>query len=1137
MVALLLMLVAVFCTLAASSVPFRDWTRATEATEMLVVPTSANLGYVVFLVILAAAVARRKRVAWWILLLYFGLATVLSALHLGLAWLTPDLLDTGGAGMSVALWIYAGVAFLVSLAGFVLLLLARDAFYARTQRVSLLRACGVLVGLLAVFVLVGYGLVRLAPGSLQPGERLGYTLEKVLGGVIRVDLDSGHPSGWVSFLLGLFAAIALFAALWALFRSQRRHAVLSVPDERRIRDLLRRFGQRDSLGYFATRRDKEAIFAADGAAAISFRVVAGVCLAAGDPVGPEERWHGAITAWLEHARRYAWVPAVMGASESGARAYRDAGLTVLELGDEAILRVREFGLEGREMAPVRRAAQRLEQAGYRTRIRRQVEVPEQEMATLVRLADDWRHGADERGFSMALSRFGDPSDPECVLVQAVDAAGNTAGLLSFVPWGSDGLSLDLMRRRPNAENGLTEFMVTELVAVAPRLGVTRLSLNFAVFRSAFEEGGRIGAGPAARLWRGLLLFLSRWWQLESLYRSNVKYRPHWSPRFLCFGDRRSLPLVGLASAIAEGFLVLPGAYGQAQPRAPELEDQAREDAGEAARESAARVPAVPRSEQEQVRLARLAELRDAGVETYPVGFDRTDDCATVRSRYPDLPPDHRTGDKVSIAGRVLRIRDHGGVCFATLRDWSGDLQLLLDAGPELDRWRRGIDIGDHVGVSGEVITSRRGELSVEVRDWALTAKCLRPLPDKWRGLTDPEARVRQRYVDLIVSNDPRDVLRQRSAIIRSLRDSLHTRGFVEVETPILQPIHGGANANPFTTHINAYDLDLYLRIAPELYLKRLCVGGVEKVFELGRTFRNEGVSYKHNPEFTMLEAYQAYADYLVMRDLTRELVQRAMSEVFGTMVITHRGERYDLSGEWPTISVGQALSAALGEEIGPDTPVRRLRTYAEAHDIVHLPDWTHGELILELYEHLVESKTTTPTFYTDFPTEVSVLTRRHRRDPRLAEKWDLVAFGTELGTAYSELVDPIDQRQRLTEQSLLAAQGDPEAMELDEDFLTALEYAMPPSGGLGIGVDRLVMLLTGRSIRETLPFPLVRPQRRERPTATALPTEADSDARPVRTDSSRAESGSERDPRAPWVPAPRSPGSSRIAGQSTDGGD
>jgi lysyl-tRNA synthetase class 2 len=363
----------------------------------------------------------------------------------------------------------------------------------------------------------------------------------------------------------------------------------------------------------------------------------------------------------------------------------------------------------------------------------------------------------------------------------------------------------------------------------------------------------------------------------------------------------------------------------------------------------------------------------------------------------------------------------------------------------------------------------------------MIGKCLHPLPDKWRGLADPEARVRRRYLDMAINPDTREVLAKRSAVVRSLRDTLTGWGFLEVETPVLQQVHGGANATPFATHHNAYALDLYLRIAPELYLKRLCVGGLEKVFELGRVFRNEGVDYSHNPEFTILEAYEAHSDYLRMMAATQQLIQDAAVAANGKCVALRPGPdgtvvEVDISGDWPVKSVHGAISEALDTMITPETGVDELRALCEKAEVPCQPGWDAGQIVLEMYEHLVEDRTELPTFYIDFPTSVSPLTRAHRSIDGVAERWDLVAWGVELGTAYSELTNPIEQRRRLTEQSMLAAGGDPEAMELDEDFLHALEFAMPPTGGLGIGVDRVVMLITGRSIRETLPFPLVKPR-------------------------------------------------------------
>ena len=658
-------------------------------------------------------------------------------------------------------------------------------------------------------------------------------------------------------------------------------------------------------------------------------------------------------------------------------------------------------------------------------------------------------------------------------------------MLSFVPWGATGLSLDLMRRAPDSPNGTVELMVSDLLQEADTVGVTRVSLNFAMFRSAFEQGAALGAGPVARLWRSLLVFFSRWWQLETLYRSNMKYQPQWVPRYACYDDTRLIPRVGVASVIAEGFLVLPFSrrnrqhtgHHSAVPHELAATGQLHRDG------SAPTQPSAPDREgdehrlpeQVRVRIAKLKALQDDGIDAYPPGDPPSHTVAQALAAGDDVP--------VRLAGRVMRTRDYGGVTFAQVRDWSGDVQLLLDTS-SLDAGSpdfSGVDLGDLIEASGHMGYSRNGTRSLLVGSWRLLGKCLRPLPDKYRGLTDPEARVRARYVDLAINPAARDLVRARSAILRSIRETLFANGFLEVETPILQRIHGGANARPFRTHINAYDLDLYLRIAPELYLKRLCVGGVERVFELGRAFRNEGVDFSHNPEFTLLEAYQAHADYRTWIDGCREIIQNAAVAANGSPVVMRPGDDgelvpVDISGQWTVTTVHEAVSAALGQQIDANTGLATLRRLCDGAGVPYLTHWDAGAVVLELYERLVEERTEAPTFYLDFPTSVSPLTRPHRSRPGVAERWDLVAWGMELGTAYSELTDPVEQRRRLAEQSRLAAGGDPEAMELDEDFLEAMEYAMPPTGGLGVGVDRVVMLITGRSIRDTLPFPLAKPR-------------------------------------------------------------
>ncbi|MBA9001486.1 bifunctional lysylphosphatidylglycerol synthetase/lysine--tRNA ligase LysX [Thermomonospora cellulosilytica] len=486
-------------------------------------------------------------------------------------------------------------------------------------------------------------------------------------------------------------------------------------------------------------------------------------------------------------------------------------------------------------------------------------------------------------------------------------------------------------------------------------------------------------------------------------------------------------------------------------------------------------------EQMRVRREKLDRLRDSGIDPYPVNFPRTHTLAEVRERYPDLEPGTETGDRVGVAGRVMLLRNTGKLCFATIKDGTGEIQVMLSLAKvgeeQLASWKRDVDLGDHIGVEGEVVTSRRGELSVMADRYAITSKCLRPLPDKHAGLTDPEARVRLRYVDLIVNDEARRMARLRSDTVRAVRDFWHEEGYLEVETPMLQPIHGGAAARPFVTHINAYDMDLYLRIAIELYLKRLVVGGIDKVFEINRNFRNEGADSTHNPEFTMLEAYGTYLDYNDMADLTQRMYQRAVRAALGTTVVVHDGREVDLGlAEWPRITLYGAVSQALGEEITPHTPIDKVRKLADARDVTWDPKWGQGRIVQEIFEELVEHTLVQPTFVMDYPLETSPLTRQHRDEPLLTEKWDLIGFGTELGTAYSELIDPIEQRRRLTEQSLLAAGGDPEAMQLDEDFLRALEYAMPPTGGVGVGIDRMIMAFTGKGIRETILFPLVKPE-------------------------------------------------------------
>ena len=521
-------------------------------------------------------------------------------------------------------------------------------------------------------------------------------------------------------------------------------------------------------------------------------------------------------------------------------------------------------------------------------------------------------------------------------------------------------------------------------------------------------------------------------------------------------------------------------------------------------------------EQFEVRAAKRERLRSEGWEPYPVQLPITTTIASVRERYAHLEAGQETEDIVGVAGRVVFLRNTGRLCFVTLADGAGTtLQAMLSAKAllgsghtSLAAFKADVDLGDHLFVHGRVISSRRGELSVMaepvlregadavepaergdddvvVPAWRLASKALRPLPKVWTNQEGEEVslsednRARRRELDLLIRPAARDMVRIRAAVMRSLRDNFHRRDYLELETPMLQVIHGGAAARPFITHMNAFDMDLYLRIATEIYLKRAVVGGVDRVFEINRNFRNEGADSSHSPEFTALEAYEAYSDYDGMADLTRDLVQQAARDAFdlpegGEVVTLADGTEYDLSGQWDTIDLYTSVSEALGEEVTVETPREQLVAHAERIDL-EVDDYAvAGKIVEDIFEELVGNKLWAPTFVYDFPEDTSPLTRYHRSKPGLTEKWDLYVRGFETATAYSELADPVVQRERFEAQALAAANGDPEAMVLDEDFLVAMEQGFPPSGGMGMGIDRLLMVLTGQGIRETITFPLVR---------------------------------------------------------------
>ena len=486
-------------------------------------------------------------------------------------------------------------------------------------------------------------------------------------------------------------------------------------------------------------------------------------------------------------------------------------------------------------------------------------------------------------------------------------------------------------------------------------------------------------------------------------------------------------------------------------------------------------------EQLRIRREKRAGLIERGIEPYPVGVPRTLLLAEVRAKYAFLAIDVATGDIESLTGRIIFKRDTGKLCFATLREGDGtELQAMfsLDKVGEdsLNAWKSDIDLGDIVSVTGEIITSKRGELSILANSWALAAKSLRPLPNDHKPMSE-ETRVRMRYVDLIVRPEARTNARMRPAVMRSLRETFHSKQYLEVETPMLQVQHGGAAARPFKTHSNAYDMELFLRIAPELFLKRCVVGGIERVFEINRNFRNEGADSSHSPEFAMIESYQAYADWRTKADLARALVQDASMAIFGSHIAKHHdGRESNLGGTWKEISLYDAISDGVGESVTALTPGTELVKIATKLGMKLDPNWVTGKLAEEIFEHVSAGSLNEPTFVMGFPVDNAPLVRGHRELPGVVEKWDLYVDGFELATGYSELIDPVIQRDRLVEQARLGAKGDFEAMQVDEDFLRAMEFGMPPMGGLGMGVDRLLMALTGLGIRETILFPLVKPE-------------------------------------------------------------
>ena len=1076
------------------------------------VPLFPSLVSVALLVLISSALARRKRLAL-VLVALFEIGGALLSLTV-MAILVAEFDELVDSAPTWRVWL-AVVANALSpiIAVLVLILLwkVRAQFPGRMARGSILTALAVLVsGTVVTTAVVHLLLVWKLGHGLSDMRVLGAAIGRTMGigGAHRL----ANVTDWITGMASVMLGVTILLTAIVLFRSQGSSPTWTPRREVALRSLLAEHGHQDSLGYFATRRDKDLLFVDDGACAIAYRVTGAVCVASGDPVGPRSTWPRAIHGFLDMCSANGWVPAVLSAGEDAARAYASAGMLVVPMGDEAILRADRFDLATTSMTPVRRAVNRARGEGLTASVRRHKALSDEEKQRLVRLADAWRDGEDERGFSMALGRLGDPADDSCLVVIAEDEQGEWKGLLSFVPWGRHGASLDVMRRSPDAPGGVTELMVTTLMEEGRSVGVREVSLNFAMFREVFVDAEKVGAGPLTRIASGILTRFDRYFQLERLYRSNLKYHPEWAPRYLLVDTTLNLPRAAAAAGSLEGFL--PSIEWRRRGRTDEhLLDPESLDEVRQIDERRVEVSTLGprRSDQSRHRVRHMEMLREAGMEPYPIGLRApgsfAEAAATIREvAARDEAPSGGSSVPLLVAGRVRRIRDFGGVCFAELVDGGESLQVVLSRSAmrreQVNLFRAAVDTGDIVEVEGRAGASRNGTPSLIATAWRMASKALQPIP--FDAFEDPEARLRRRSTDLIVHPRSAGLLKARSVVIRAVRDEFLGAGFTEVETPMLQAVHGGANARPFHTHINAYSTDLTLRIAPELALKRLLVGGMGPIFEIGRNFRNEGADATHNPEFTVVEAYEPFSDYHGMRRLTEAMIKSSARALYGSEVIPLRDVRTgadlqgrpreqqpesaaarlqslltDVSELWPVVPVCEAVSEAVGREVTVDTDIDVLLELARTHEVAVDDEMGPGAIIEELYGELVEPRTIRPTFYVDFPAETSPLTGPHRTKEGLVERWDLVICGMEIGTAYSELADPIEQRRRFTEQSLKAAAGDAEAMEIDEDFLAALENGMPPAGGLGIGLDRLVMLLTDTSIREILAFPFVRPARRD----------------------------------------------------------
>ncbi|WIK87870.1 bifunctional lysylphosphatidylglycerol synthetase/lysine--tRNA ligase LysX [Varibaculum cambriense] len=1052
---------------------------------VLGVPSTATLGTAVLLAFLALLCFSRKRIGVIVLI-------ALQALH-GLLCLVALIFSFSDSDFDLTDQIILGTRLAIAALIMAVLFASARSFWGKINAQSAWKALVILIsGQLLVFG-IGFAMARVIAPRSWASSPLAIWVYSRMSGLrlhrgLAIHFMFAHQPGFraLSFFIMVLSGLVMMIAANRFILGQRVKA-RTRSEDLALRSLLIKWGKADSLSYYATRDNRAVIFSADGQAVVSYGVALGVALAAGDPIGDPSSWENAVQRWKSYCYRQGWIPAVISASAQGARIYRNQGLRVRKMGDEAIISPERFEHNSSAGRALLAAQRRVARAGVEIEIRRQGELSPAQLREVAMVAELFRRG-NERGFSMSLDRMFAPQESEQLIVTARGKDGQLQCLLTFVPWGQRAVSLNLMRRAESAVNGVVEAMVLTLLQQGSEKGIERFSLNFAMFREIFVEGEAVDATINDRVKRALFVKASRFWQLESLYESNARYNPKWLPRYFCFSSDPLVPLSLIAAGMLEGFVPAPQASVRGEPFDWEVDSQYLSELEAMRSDYTAAKLQVKLSEQQRSRRAKAEKLSAAGIESFPAGFDLGMPLSQAKAQV-----DEGEGEAaIRTFGRIVARRNHGGVVFWDLYYQGYYLQVVLERRnlpPEQFAHLRLLDLGDLIVVSGRCGASRRGTPSLIAENWTLAAKALRPIPHPAARL-DISTRTRERTMTLLNDAAAMRRLQARSRALSAVRKELIERGYLEVETPMLQAVQGGANARPFVTHSNAYQVNMFLRIAPELYLKRLAIAGMGAIFEMGRSFRNEGADATHNPEFTSLEVYKAGSDYREMMTLTRELYQAAARAIHGKEIALRpinpedagtgssdaEFEEVDISGQWRVISVFEAVSQAVGTTVTPDTGEEELRSLCVEHHLTPPPGANCGTLLGTLYDELVEARTVKPTFYCDFPVESSPLTRRHRTDPRLAERWDLVAFGMELGTAYSELTDPRDQRERFTQQSLAAAAGDPEAMSLDEDFLNCLELGMTPLGGLGLGMDRMAMMLLGCDIRQVLAFPFVKPR-------------------------------------------------------------